>query len=126
MTAASGVVLRGDPSAEREPLAHVHDLVSRSGTSFFWAMRLLPRPRREAMYAIYAFCREVDDIADGSAEPAAKLAALAAWRGVLGRGRSVALVGGLSKSSTLHSLPGYYGYFTAIWCLLPALAGLLL
>ena len=44
----------------------------------------------------------------------------------VGRNRSVALVGGLSKSSTLHSLPGYYGYFTAIWCLLPALAVLLL
>ena len=38
-----------------------------------------------------------------------------------GRGRSVALVGGPANSTQLHSLPGYYGYFTAIWCLLPAL-----
>jgi len=40
----------------------------------------------------------------------------------LGRGRSLASVGGLSRGSMLHSLPGYYGYFTAMWCLLPALA----
>ena len=39
----------------------------------------------------------------------------------LGRGRSLALVGGPVGCRNLHSLPGYYGYFTAIWCLLPAL-----
>jgi phosphate transport system permease protein len=44
----------------------------------------------------------------------------------VGRGRSVALVGGPNHGTSLHSLPGYYGYFTAIWCLLPALAILLL
>jgi hypothetical protein len=37
------------------------------GSSFFWAMQLLPYQRREAMYALYAFCREVDDIADSDA-----------------------------------------------------------
>ncbi len=44
----------------------------------------------------------------------------------MGRGRSVAVVGGPAHGTALHSLPGYYGYFTAIWCLLPALAVLLL
>jgi phytoene synthase len=43
-------------------------------------MRVLPRARREAMYAIYAFCREVDDIADEPGAAAAKLDKLAAWR----------------------------------------------
>ena len=43
-----------------------------------------------------------------------------------GRGRSLALVGGPGHGSQLHSLPGYYGYFTAIWCALPALALVLL
>jgi phosphate transport system permease protein len=38
----------------------------------------------------------------------------------------VALVGGPQHGTSLHSLPGYYGYFAAIWCLLPALAILLL
>ena len=44
----------------------------------------------------------------------------------LGRRRSVVLVGGPRHGSVLHSLPGYYGYFTAIWCLLPALTILFL
>ena len=44
----------------------------------------------------------------------------------VGRGRSLALVGGPGKGMNLHSLPGYYGYFTAIWCLLPALALMML
>ena len=39
----------------------------------------------------------------------------------LGRGRSLALVGGPGKGMALHSLPGYYGYYVAIWCVLPAL-----
>ena len=37
-------------------------------------------------------------------------------------GRSLAVVGGPGHGTRLHSLPGYYGYFTALWCLLPALA----
>ena len=35
-----------------------------SGSSFYAAMRLLPKPERAGMFAIYAFCRQVDDIAD--------------------------------------------------------------
>jgi len=35
-----------------------------SGSSFYTAMRLMPRQERDAMFAIYAFCRKVDDIAD--------------------------------------------------------------
>jgi squalene synthase HpnD len=60
--------------------AHAQAVVAASGTSFYWSMRLLPRAKRDAMYAIYAFCREVDDIADGGLPPAVKLAQLAAWR----------------------------------------------
>ncbi len=60
--------------------AHVDAVANRSGSSFLWGMRLLPRPRREAMYAIYAFCREVDDIADEGGTPAQKQRDLAAWR----------------------------------------------
>ncbi len=60
--------------------AHVRGVVAASGSSFYWGMRLLPRLKREAMYAIYAFCREVDDVADGDGSRAAKLAELGAWR----------------------------------------------
>src|SRR5690349_12710656 len=58
----------------------IRQRVEAAGTSFYWAMRLLPRQRREGMYAVYAFCREVDDIADDDAPPAQKQAALAVWR----------------------------------------------
>ena len=70
----------GSAAAAADPLAHVHRVVARSGTSFLWGMKVLPLERRRAMYAIYAFCREVDDIADEPGEEAAKRQALAAWR----------------------------------------------
>lgn len=52
--------------------------VEAAGTSFYWAMRMLPQERRDGMYAIYAFCREVDDIADDWPE-AERPAGLAMW-----------------------------------------------
>ncbi len=58
----------------------IRQRVEAAGTSFYWAMRLLPQERRYGMYAIYAFCREVDDIADGERPIEYKLAALSAWR----------------------------------------------
>ncbi len=52
-----------------------------AGSSFYLAMRLMPRPEREAMFAIYAYCRAVDDIADdGIGLPAERQAALDRWR----------------------------------------------
>ncbi|MGH7033829.1 MAG: squalene/phytoene synthase family protein, partial [Stellaceae bacterium] len=67
-------------TAENGLRAAIRDRVAAAGTSFYWAMRLLPEARRDAMYAIYAFCREVDDIADSDALAAGKQADLAAWR----------------------------------------------
>lgn len=63
-----------------DPGAAIHARVAAAGTSFYWAMRLLPQARREAMFAVYAFCREVDDIADSDDPPGVKLAGLASWR----------------------------------------------
>ena len=37
-----------------------------SGSSFYTAMRIMPKAQREAMYEIYSFCRRVDDIADAA------------------------------------------------------------
>jgi phytoene synthase len=51
-----------------------------SGSSFYWGMRLLDPPRRHAMFAVYAFCREVDDIADGNDPPDIKITSLDRWR----------------------------------------------
>jgi presqualene diphosphate synthase len=51
-----------------------------SGSSFYTAMRILPPAQRDAMYAIYSFCRQVDDIADSRDARDARLAQLANWR----------------------------------------------
>lgn len=60
-----------------------------SGSSFYTAMRVLPPSQRDAMYQVYAFCRAVDDIADGDVGRASdgtpppkaeRAAALDAWR----------------------------------------------
>jgi phytoene synthase len=59
--------------------------VQASGTSFYSAMRLLPAARRNAMYAIYAFCREVDDIADEGGSLEEKRTGLEDWRGEIER-----------------------------------------
>ena len=48
-------------------------------------MRILPRDKREAMYAVYAFCREVDDVADGTAPLEVKRRVLAEWRQEIAR-----------------------------------------
>src|SRR5215471_11833178 len=58
----------------------VEDVVVKARTSFYWAMRLLPAEKRQAMFAVYAFCRVVDDIADGDLPEAAKLRQLQGWR----------------------------------------------
>lgn len=51
-----------------------------SGSSFYWALKLLPAARRDAMFRVYGFCREVDDIADGTDAPSVKLARLDEYR----------------------------------------------
>jgi presqualene diphosphate synthase len=68
-----------DQPSEEAVRETIRRRVEAAGTSFYWAMRLLPRDRREGMYAIYAFCREVDDIADGDRPAEYKLAELARW-----------------------------------------------
>jgi presqualene diphosphate synthase len=60
-------------SSQAAPVAH---------SSFYSAMRILPEKQREAMFALYGFCREVDDIADdrGPATAAERLDKLDQWR----------------------------------------------
>ncbi|HWW47192.1 MAG TPA: presqualene diphosphate synthase HpnD [Xanthobacteraceae bacterium] len=53
---------------------------SASGSSFYAAMRILPRDQREAMFQIYSFCRAVDDIADSDDTRIERAEALAKWR----------------------------------------------
>jgi phytoene synthase len=60
--------------------AHTTASVKQSHTTFYWAMRILEPQKRSAMYAIYAFCRAVDDIADDPGNGTDKRARLQLWR----------------------------------------------
>jgi len=60
--------------------ANPSDGASASGSSFYAAMRILPRAQREAMFQVYSFCRQVDDIADSDGPRPERLAALQQWR----------------------------------------------
>ncbi|MBI3635778.1 MAG: presqualene diphosphate synthase HpnD [Candidatus Rokubacteria bacterium] len=65
------------------PADLVARLTRRSRSSFFYGFLALSKPRRAALYAVYAFCRTVDDIADtpgAVGDPAVARAALAGWR----------------------------------------------
>lgn len=50
------------------------------GSSFYTAMRVLPRAQRDAMFEIYGFCRSVDDIADSDAPRPQRQQGIARWR----------------------------------------------
>ncbi len=63
-----------------EAMKEVRARVKASKTSFASGMGLLPARRREAMYALYAFCREVDDIADDSPTRELRDEGLALWK----------------------------------------------
>ena len=69
-----------DSKQEISDIDVVVSIVKKSGTSFYWAMRLLPIGKRYTMFAIYAFCREVDDIADSFDSPKKKLIKLEFWK----------------------------------------------
>lgn len=61
-------------------LREVRAKVKSSGTSFATGMAALSGERREAMHALYAFCRIVDDIADDSATPEQRAGGLRLWK----------------------------------------------
>ncbi|MDX8402508.1 MAG: presqualene diphosphate synthase HpnD [Mariprofundaceae bacterium] len=56
-----------------------------SGSSFFYAFLFLPEDQRRAMMALYAFCRETDDIADEVSDQGVAMRKLAFWREELAR-----------------------------------------
>jgi phytoene synthase len=77
----AGAFLRGCGRSRGWSDARVTDrMVRRSRSSFRLGMRKLCAERRRAIHAVYAFCRAVDDIADGAAPAAEKRRFLTAWR----------------------------------------------
>lgn len=60
-----GVELQGiDPAALEKSRAYCRELTKREAKNFYYGLKLLPEPKRSAMYALYAYMRLVDDIAD--------------------------------------------------------------
>jgi 15-cis-phytoene synthase len=62
------------------PEQYVQDKAAGSGSSFYYAFLFLPAPRRAAITAFYAFCREVDDVVDEVSDPQLAATKLAWWR----------------------------------------------
>ncbi len=62
------------------PAEYCQEKAAQSGSSFYYSFLFLPKPRREAITALYAFCREVDDIADECADAALARTKLEWWR----------------------------------------------
>jgi phytoene synthase len=56
----------------QEAYAETVRITRREARNFAWGIRLLPRPKREALSALYAFARRVDDVADDAALPPAE------------------------------------------------------
>ncbi|MHC8509249.1 MAG: presqualene diphosphate synthase HpnD [Rhodospirillales bacterium] len=92
-------------AADADALARA---VKDAGTSFYWAMRMQPAAKRGALYAVYAFCRAVDDIADEPGEADAKRRALEGWRAEVRmsvQGRPATLIGrGLASAHARFGL----------------------
>jgi phytoene synthase len=62
------------------PQQYVQDKAAASGSSFYYAFLFLEPPRRAAITAFYAFCREVDDVADEVSDSGVAATKLAWWR----------------------------------------------
>src|SRR5512135_2142929 len=91
------------------PEQYVQDKAARSGSSFYYAFLFLPPPRRAAITAFYAFCREVDDVVDEVSDPEVARVKLAWWRSeiaaVYGGTPSHPVTRALAESNRCRPLP---------------------
>ena len=62
------------------PDQYCQDKAARSGSSFYYSFLFLPPDRRRAITALYAFCREIDDVVDEVSDPGVARVKLAWWR----------------------------------------------
>jgi phytoene synthase len=63
-----------------DPNQYCQDKAAASGSSFYYSFLFLPQPKRRAIIALYAFCREVDDIVDECNDPHVAQTKLVWWR----------------------------------------------
>jgi phytoene synthase len=89
-----------------DPQAYCEHKVAQSGSSFAFSFRFLPPPRRQAITAVYAFCREVDDVVDEVTDPAVARTKLAWWRREIG-----AVFGGTPQHPVAAALAAVVGKY---------------
>ena len=68
-----------------DPHAYCQERAAKSGSSFYYSFLFLPEARRRAITALYAFCREVDDVVDECSDAAIARTKLAWWRDEIAR-----------------------------------------
>jgi phytoene synthase len=85
-----------------------------SNTSFYYSFTLLPKQKREAIHAVYAFCRYTDDLVDETPDEQKSVVLLRKWRLELGRAlkgtSSYAILNQLSATATRFKIPVHYFY----------------
>ncbi|HEX7156363.1 MAG TPA: presqualene diphosphate synthase HpnD [Burkholderiaceae bacterium] len=81
------------------PDAYCEAKAAQSGSSFYYSFRFLPPERRRALTALYAFCREVDDVVDEVADPGVARLKLAWWRNEI-----AAVFGGIPQHPVAQAL----------------------
>jgi 15-cis-phytoene synthase len=67
------------------PQAYCRQQAAQSGSSFYYSFLFLPPAQRDAIMALYAFCRAVDDVVDTVQDPGVAASKLAWWRGEIDR-----------------------------------------
>ena len=67
------------------PHDYCQDKAAKSGSSFYYSFMFLPAERRQAITALYAFCREVDDVVDECHDLSLAQTKLEWWRLEVGR-----------------------------------------
>jgi len=85
------------------PEQYVQDKAAKSGSSFYYAFLFLPPPKRAAITAFYAFCREVDDVVDEVSDPGVAATKLAWWRSEVAASFSGAPTHPITKALMSHT-----------------------
>jgi squalene synthase HpnC len=94
-------------SSVAESYEECHRIARAAHSNFYYAFFLLPRPKRYALAALYAFMRLIDDVSDEGADLAAKQRGLAKWRAALDQavtGQDQVFDGNAAMSSPADSL----------------------